>query len=134
MTFQINNGLKKIAVLLLTAGIIMGLVSPAACDEFYNNLQKLNGRPYAISSMIAGAVPDCIAESESGTTNLYRSEVKQSRNARANQFRITGTGSSFSFYISVINTLFMLLPAALLLTAVLSYHHIIFIHLKDGNK
>ncbi len=133
MTLQINKELRRIALLLVIAGMIMGLASPSACDEFYNNLLKLNGQPFEISSVNASPVSDCINATETTGYSPYRPVVSRSGNSRPDLFRLAG-GSLCASDTILINLLFWQLLIPVICAAALSNCHILFIHLKDGHK
>lgn len=134
MAYQINKKLRRIAEILIFAGMITALISPAACDEFYNSLIKLNGQPFEISYYSIGITHDCITSCESASHNQYRSKVRRSGNTRADIFRLISGGSLFSSYSILVNHFSVLLLILVTCVAALSYYHIKFIHLKDGHK
>lgn len=134
MTLRINKELRRIALLLVIAGMIMGLASPSACDEFYNNLLKLNGQPYEIGYVNTGIVHDYITNGETESHNQYRPVARRYTNARIGIFRLVYGGSVSSSCINLINQLSLMLLISVTYIAALSYYHIIFIHVKDGHK
>lgn len=134
VTLWINKGLRRITLLLVVAGMIVGLASPSACDEFYNNLLKLNGQPYEISYLNTGITQDCIAPGETAGHNQYLPEVRKSGNARTELLRLAGGGLLCSSCTILIYCLSLLLLISAAYYAALSYYHIIFIHLQDGHK
>lgn len=134
MTLQISKELKRIALLFVIMGLLAGLACPAACDEFYNNLLKLSGQSSEIRSVYPGPVTDCISSSETSGYNPYRPVVRRSGSARPDLLRLTGNGSLCFLNTFHNNHLSLLLLVLLTCTAALSYYHIIYIHLKDGQK
>lgn len=134
MTLRINKELRRIALLFVIAGMITGLASPSACDEFYNNLLKLNGQPCEISSINTAIANDCITSGETASHNQSRPIVRSSGNTRTDLFRLASGGLLCSSYSITIHHLTLFLIAAAASSAALSYYHITFIHLKDGHK
>ena len=135
MSLHIRREFRRIALLLVIAGMIMGLASPSACDEFYNNLLKLNGQPYEISSYSNTVIThDCINPGESVSHNQYRPIVRRGGNVRIDLFRLSSGDSVSSSSTVLVNRLSLLLLSSILISAALSYYHIIFIHLNDGHK
>jgi len=134
MLLQIKRYLRRLAALLAIAGMIIGLVSPADFDEFYNNLLRLNKRPYEISHVNTGITHDCINPGEAVSHNQYRPIVRRGGNARVDLFRLAGGDSLCSPYTILINHLSKVLLSSLLLSAAISYYHITFIHFRDGHK
>lgn len=134
VTLQIDRQIRRIIILLFAAAMITGLVSPSACDEFYNDLLRLNGRSYTISSINTGITHDCINSGESAIHHQYRPIVRKSGNDRTDLFRLSDCGLSGSSYSALTNHISLLLLAASTCSAALSYYHIIFIHSQDGCK
>ena len=134
MSLQTGKELRKIALLIVIAGMIMGLASPSACDEFYNNLLKLNGQSNEICYVNIGVAQDCIAARENSDHNQYRPVVRKSGNARIALFRLSNGGAVSSANAVLINYLSLMLLVSVICAAAFSYYHIIYIHLKDGRK
>ncbi len=134
VTLRINKELRKIALLLVMAGMVMGLASPSVCDEFYNNLLKLNGHTYEIRSINTSPVPDCITSNETSGYNPYRPVVRRGGNSRTVLFRLISNGSLCTSGCILTRHLSLLLLVSAVCAVTLSYYHILFIHLKDGHK
>ena len=135
MSLQHSREFKRIAILLVIAGMIMGLSSAPACDEFYNYLLSLNGHSHEISYISSGTSHDYIKEEErSGQRQHTQVSVRRSGNTGTYLLRLT-KGESIAAACSVLlnNFALLLILSAVLIAAVFCYH-ILFIHLKDGCK
>lgn len=130
---QIRTGFRKTAILLILSGMIMGLFCPSASDSFYDNLIRLNNQTSKIDCVDSLVINDSITAGEADVHNQYR-PIERSGNVRTDQFRLTD-GDSFCTSRAMVSIhFFIILLGAVLCSTVLSYRHILFIHLKDGHK
>ena len=129
------SGKKRIALILIVAGMIFGLFCPAACDDIYDALHGINRSSQVIRAIDSASAHDCILESSAAVQEL---PVLSAKKGTFGELSIVRPGLSFLYGPAGISCLitgcgiFYLL--ALIECTGLSEFHILFIHLKDGHK
>lgn len=131
MTAKINSALKQIILLLLVAGMILGLLYSAVSDESYDAVRGLGEYRNEISAPVLHGVSDIIADNSAGTdqTRFLTERSKPVRHFLASPDN-TGRSDFKNFSILTVN-IFLFLFCVLFSTP---FKHIFYIHLKDGNK
>ena len=130
------QGIKgKIAVLIILAGMTMGLLCPSACDDFCNSILELNNGSYEFNAPDISGIHDFVPELSFSINNRICSAARNSTSTRLltsgfygvdpyvrSEALLLQTGSGSFFILTLLGV------------SIFSSIHIRFIHLKDGNK
>ena len=128
-----HNKPRRIILLLVVAGMIAGLIGPAACDGFYNSFLKPGNCPIELSVPDNSTSIDCIVESTI-QISLQRPEARRGGYDQVNLIRPSCSILSSLGLNLLTGRFYMFVLLTMLIVGTLSYFHILFIHQKDGHK
>lgn len=131
MTAIIRSALNRIILLLIVAGMILGLLYSAVCDESYDAVRRFSDYQNEISAPVLHDVPDLIAES-SANANQIRFLSERSKAGRDLFSSLDYTGRTVFKNCGILSANIYIFLLSVLFSA--SFKHIFYIHLKDGNK
>ena len=134
MTARIRSELKRIILILIAAGMVAGLVYPATNTEAFDAVHGLGGYQNMMSTPDLPAMPDFIADSSAQVdfTRFLNEKGGSERQYLASTDSIWRADLKSRDILSL--TLCTFLLCVLFGTSVFSFKHILYIHLKDGNK
>ncbi|MBE6018582.1 MAG: hypothetical protein E7233_13430 [Lachnospiraceae bacterium] len=128
---KIRSALNRIILILVAAGMILGLIHSAVCDESYDAARGFSEYQNEMSAPALPAMSDLIADNSSNA-DLTRFLTERDRSGK--QILASPDNSSRADFT---NCGILSVNLCILLLCVLfctSFKHIFFIHLKDGNK
>ena len=128
---KILSALNRIILLLIAAGMILGLIYSAVCDESYDTVRGFSEYQNEMSVPALPDMSDLIADS-SANVDLTRFLTERGRAGK--QLPASPDNTSWA---DLTNCGILFINLCIFLLCVLfvtSFKHIFFIHLKDGNK
>ena len=134
MIARIRSTFNRIILILVAAGMIAGIIYPAAWDGSYGSISKSGGYQNELRAHSLPAMTDFIADS-SVQVNFTRfltggdSAGRQLLSGPDYTGRSDFKGCDITFVNLCIFLLYVLFG-----TSIFSFKHIFYIHLKDGNK
>ena len=131
MTVKIRSALKRTVVVLIAAGMILGLINVAACDETYDTVCRVCDYQNEMSAPVMPVMADLIAET-SANVDLTRFLTERGSSER----KLFSSSDNYSQTVIEISGILSLNLCTFLVCVLLvtSFKQIFYIHLKDGNK
>ena len=128
---KIRSAVNRIILLFIAAGMILGLVYSAACDESYDAVRGISDYQNEMSAPALPVMPDLIADNPANA-DLTQFLTERGESGRLLIVSPDSTGwTVFRICGNLSVNLCLFILCVLLCT---SFKHIFFIHLKDGNK
>lgn len=131
MTVKIRSALYRIILLLMAAGMIVGLINTAVCDESYDSVRGFSEYHNEMRAPALPAMSDLIADT-STNVNLTRFLTERGRSGRQLLASLDNTVLTDFKNCAVLSINLCIIFLFVLFGT--SFKHIFYIHLKDGNK
>lgn len=131
VTVKLRSSLNRIILSLIVAGMILGLVYSAVCDESYDALRGVCEYQNEINVPVLHDVADIIAD-RSADADHARLLTRGSNPVRHLLASLDNTGRSDFKTCGIISADLCIILFCVFFST--SFRHIFYIHLKDGNK